>query len=147
MRARRIDLGSIGVYVEKDANDVYDALTSRAANKAEHYPFAVKKDLFMLAACVGAQQGIYKELMGKPHQIADSDQFDRDNDVPILAALAFHRSKNLETLFNAREILDIAQAWANGGIHIVHQQLLSGKASRPLYNLIDMVSSQLPKPE
>lgn len=142
MAAPKIDVADVAVYVERDEiNPIYDELVSRAAKNAEDYPFASKKDLFMLAACVGAQSNRYKELTGNTIQIFDGATFKQDTDVPILAALAYQREQDLEVLFDPRKIVNIAQAWANGGIQILHHQLIGGGASRPLYNLVDMVSA------
>lgn len=143
MRPPKIDVADVAVYVERDEiNPIYDELVSRAAKDAVDYPFATKKDLFILSACIGAHQNRFHELEGNTIQIFDSATFNRDTDVPLLAALAFHRTKTLETLFDPRQIVNIAQGWANGGIHVVYQQLVAGSAGRPLYNLVDMVASQ-----
>lgn len=140
MAAPEITVEDVAVYVERDEiNPIYDELVSRAAKDAEDFPFATKKDLFMLAACIGAQHNRYKELAGNTIQIFDGATFKRDTDVPILAALAYQREKDLEVLFDPRKIVNIAQGWANGGIQILNQQLIGGGAIRPLYNLVDMV--------
>jgi hypothetical protein len=143
MRRLTIDLAGISVYVESDSvHPIYEGLVSRAEKNAEDYPFASMKDLFMVAACVGAQQNRYKELTGPTRDIFRGEIFRKETDVPILAALAYHREKNLEILLDPRQIIKIAQGWANGGIHIVHQQIIGGPLNRPLYNLVDLVANQ-----
>lgn len=142
MRTQVIDVKGISVYVERsEAHPIYKELVSRAAKDAEDYPFATMKDLFMMAACVGAQQNRYKELAGDRVEIFGGETFDDKTDVPILAALAYHREKDIDVLSDPREIIKIAQAYANGGIEIVNQQILGGQFGRPLYNLVDIVAS------
>lgn len=139
----RISVGSVGVYVERnEVNPLYDELVNRAAQSAEEYPFATKKDLFMLAACVGAENNRFEEVpTDKRIQIFDADTFKDDIDVPVLAALAYQYTKDLDVLFEPSKIIRIAEGYAQGGIHIVYQRITTGSATRPLYNLVDMVTA------
>lgn len=139
----RISVGSVSVYVERDeVNPLYDELVNRATQNAEDFPFATKKDLFMLAACVGAQHKRFEEVpANKRIQIFDGETFKDDTDVPILAALAYHHTQDLEVLFEPSKIVRIAEGYAQGGIHIVYQRITTGSANRPLYNLVDMVTA------
>jgi hypothetical protein len=137
----KITVGSVGVYVERnEVNPLYNDLVNRAAQNAEDFPFATKKDLFMLAACVGAQHNQFKEVPSdKRIQIFDGETFRDDTDVPILAALAYHRTQDLDLLFEPSKIMRIAEGYAQAGIYIVYQQITTGSANRPLYNLVDML--------
>jgi hypothetical protein len=139
----RITVGSVGVYVERNAvNPLYDELVNRAAQNAEDFPFATKKDLFMLAACVGAQHKRFEEVPAdKRIQIFDGETFKQDTDVPILAALAYQHTQDLDVLFEPGKIIRIAEGYAQGGIRIVYQRITTGSANRPLYNLVDMVTA------
>jgi hypothetical protein len=139
----RISVGSVSVYVERNAvNPLYDELVNRAAQSAEDFPFATKKDLFMLAACVGAQHKRFEEVPAdKRIQIFDGETFKQDTDVPILAALAYQHAQDLDVLFEPGKIIRIAEGYAQGGIRIVHQRITTGSANRPLYNLVDMVTA------
>lgn len=143
---KKISVGSVSVFVERnEVNPLYDELVSRAAQDAEDSPFATKKDLFMLAACVGAQREQFEEIptdKNKRIQIFDGETFRDDTDVPILAALAYQHTQDLDVLFEPSKIIRIAEGYAQGGIHIVYQQITTGTASRPLYNLVDMLMGE-----
>lgn len=139
----RISVGSVSVFVERNkVNPLYDELVNRAGQSAEDFPFATKKDLFMLAACVGAQHKRFEEVPAdKRIQIFDGETFKDDTDVPILAALAYQHTQDLDVLFEPSKIVRIAEGYAQGGIHIVYQQITTGSANRPLYNLVDLLFS------
>ncbi len=139
----KITVGSVGVYVERyEVNPLYDELVSRAAQNAEDFPFATKKDLFILAACVGVKHEQFEELPSdKRIQIFDGETFRDDTDVPILAALAYQHTQDLDLLFEPSKIMRIAEGYAHAGIHIVYQQITTGSANRPLYNLVDMLTA------
>lgn len=139
----KISIGSVSVYVERnEVNPLYDELVNRAAQNAEDFPFATKKDLFMLAACVGAQHKQFEEVPAdKRIQIFDGETFKDDIDVPILAALAYQHTQDLDVLFDPGKIVRIAAGYAQGGIHIVYQRITTGSANRPLYNLVDMITA------
>ena len=136
-----LDLAGISVYVERETHPIYEALVSRSSIKATDCPFATMKDLFMLAACVGAREGRFEEL-GSRRDIFSGEVFNRRTELPVLAALAFHQTKDVEVLSDPKQVVEIAQGWANGGIHIVRADLLE-RAGRPLYNLIDMLLSEI----
>lgn len=144
----RISVGSIAVYIERnEVNPLYDELVHRSGKTSdgksivEDFPFATKKDLFMLAACVGAQHKRFEEVPAdKRIQIFDGETFKQDTDVPILAALAYQHTQDLDVLFESSKIIRIAEGYAQGGIHIVYQRITTGSANRPLYNLVDMVT-------
>ena len=137
----KITVGSVPVYVERnEINPLYDELVRRAAQKAEDFPFSTKKDLFMLAACIGAQHNLFVEIPAdKRIQIFDGETFRGDTDVPILAALAYQYTQDLGVLFEPTKIVRIAEGYAHAGIPIVYQQITTGSANRPLYNLVDML--------
>ena len=139
----KITVGNVAVYVERnEVNPLYDELVSRAAQNAEDFPFATKRDLFMLAACTGAQHKLFTEVpVDRRIQIFDGETFRKDTDVPILAALAYQYTGNLDVLFEPSKIIRIAEGYAHAGIHIVYQQITTGSANRPLYNLVDMLTA------
>ena len=105
---KALDLTGISIYVDKEVHPTYEELVSRAAKKAEDYPFRTMKDLFMMAACVGAKQGRFVEL-GSSRDIFTGELFDAKTEVPILAALAFHWEKDLAVLSQPKKVIEIAQ--------------------------------------
>ena len=138
---KTLDLAGISVYVEKKVHPIYEELVLRSSKKAEDHPFATMRDLFMMAACVGAQQGKFVEL-GPRIDIFSGELFNSKTEVPVLAALAYHRTKDVEVLSDPKRVIEIAQGWANGGIHIVQAELLE-QPGRPLYNLVEMLLSEV----
>jgi dnd system-associated protein 4 len=141
MKMKTLDLAGISVYVDREAHTIYEELVSRSSKKAEDHPFATMKDLFIMAACVGAQRGRFEELSSR-RDIFSGELFDSKTEVPVLAALAYHRTKDIEVLSDAKKVVQIAQGWANGGIHIVREELLE-RPGRPLYNLVEMLLSEV----
>jgi len=137
---KTLDLAGISVYVERGVHSLYEDLATRSSKKSEDYPFETMKDLFMMAACVGAQHRRFAKL-GPSRDIFSGETFDSRTDVPALAALAYHRTEDIEVLSDPKKVIEIAQGWANGGIHIVREQLLE-RPGRPLYNLVGMLLSE-----
>ena len=132
-----MDVIDLRVYVDPKAHPIYEELVSQAGKDAEDYPFATMKDLFMVAACLGARRNRFEEPAAK-REIFRGQVFRRNTDVPVLAALAYQRTQDVTVLSDAKLILEIAQGWANGGIYLVREELL-GQPGRPLYNLVNML--------
>lgn len=130
----------LSVYVDLSTHFLYEKFTSRAIKKAEDYPFETMKDLFIVSACVGARNNKYLELE-RNKEIFDSSLFNPSTEVPVLLSLAYIKTKNFENLTEGRQVLDIVQGWANGGIRILESQLLNGHR-RPLFNLLDFMWSE-----
>jgi len=134
-----LDLLGISVYVEKNkAHPIYEKLVSRSGKKADDFPFSTMKDLFVVAACMGAKHKLYEELDSR-RDIFSGELFNPKIDVPVLAALAFHRTKDLEVLSDPKQVIEIAQCWANGGIHILIDELLANPGLSPLYNFVELI--------
>ena len=135
----QLSFTNLRVYIDEIVHPIYTELTNKAVDKAEDIPFIKMPDLFLAAACVGAKEIRYKELSKKKRDIFVADAFDTKVQIPILIALAFKRKSNLDDLSDPKNILNICECWANGGIHILHEQVLSGQGLRPLYRLIDFI--------
>ncbi len=130
---------NLRVFVDESVHDIYKELTERSVDKAEDAPFIKMPDLFVAAACIGAKRKKYKELGKKRRDIFVADAFDRQTQIPILITLAFKQTQNLDDLADAKRILNICEAWANGGINIVYEQIMAGKGLRPLYRFADFI--------
>jgi hypothetical protein len=127
------------IYIEKDANEkIYEELVKRGTDKIEDFPFETKKDLFVLAACVGAKIGSYKETFSEKHNAFNGETFSSKIDVPILFSLAYKKEQNVDVLLEPKRVLEIAQGFANGGIHEVYNAILNSPG-RPLFNYVDWV--------
>ncbi len=138
---------NITVYIEKDADDkVYDVLVRRGVKGIEDYPFETKKDLFMVAACIGAKLDKYEDKFIKKHGPFSGETFNSKIDVPILMALAYKKTKDVDILLEPTKVIEIAQGWANGGISLVYDYILN-TPGRPLFNYVAWVLDQVePRP-
>lgn len=133
------------IYIDKDSNEkTYEKLVKRGIDQIQDHPFETKKDLFVLAACVGAKLNRYKELSSEKHNAFNGETFNSRIDVPILQALAYKKEKDVEALLEPKRVLEIAQGWANGGIDEVHNAILN-HPGRPLFNYVDWVLEQTEK--
>ncbi len=66
---------NLRVYIDKDKHDIYEKLVKRGSDNSDHFPFQTMKDLFMLAACLGAKNNSYEPLQSSK-DIFNSDVFD-----------------------------------------------------------------------
>ncbi|KAA0245641.1 MAG: hypothetical protein DYG83_00950 [Candidatus Brocadia sp. AMX2] len=128
---------NLKVYIDKDKHELYEQLVKRGSDNPDSYPFQTMKDLFMVAACLGARNNSFEEIKSSK-DIFNSDVFDEKTDVPVLAALAFQREKILSILNDERKILEIAQGYANGGINLVKEQIINNPG-KPLNNLVALL--------
>jgi hypothetical protein len=129
------------IFIDENTHSIYNELTNRAVDKAEDIPFIKMPDLFLLAACVGVKENKYKELGSKKRDIFVADAFD-SYQLPILMALAYKQTQNLEDLTDPKLIVNICEGWANGGIKIVHEQIMTRKGTRPLYKFVDFIMDE-----
>jgi len=132
-----LDMSEVRIYVDEEVHPIYEEMVSQAAKNAENKPFATMKDLFMVAACLGAKHNRYKPLNSR-REIFRGTVFKEKTDVPILAALAYQQAQDIEVMSDAKKVVEIVQGWANGGIHLVRDELLY-QPGGPLYNLVNMV--------
>ena len=135
----QISFTNLRVFIDESVHPIYSELTNKAVDKAEDVPFIKMPDLFMAAACVGAKLDKFRELGSKKRDIFVADAFDSKTQIPILIALAHKKLKDVEELSDSKKILNICEGWANGGIHVLYEQVLSGHGLRPLYKLIDFI--------
>lgn len=133
-----LNLSDVRIYVDQDTHEIYEKLVSQAEKNAESHPFRTMKDLFVIAACIGSQQNKYVPLSTQKKEIFRGSIFRDKLDVPILAAIAYHKERDLSVLEDPRKIVDIAQGWANGGIHLLQDELLY-QPGTPLLNWVNML--------
>ncbi len=130
---------NLRVFIDESVHHIYTGLTEKSLEKAEEAPFIKMPDLFITAACIGAKENRYVELK-KKRDIFVADAFDSKTQLPILITLAYKWSQDLDTLTDSKRILNICEAWANGGITIIYDQVMSsGKGLRPLYKFTDFI--------
>lgn len=137
-----LDLRGARVSIDPDVHTIYDEFVSSSTRNVEDRPFATMKDLFVVAACIGAQRNRYEVLRSRTG-IFSGEVFSPRVDVPVLAALAYKRTADLEALSDPRRVIDIAQEWANAGIHILkREEMVMRGGLRPLFKLVDLVLEQ-----
>jgi hypothetical protein len=130
---------NLRVFIDENVHQIYSDLTTRAIDKAEDIPFIKMPDLFVAAACIGAKENRYRDLGSKKRDIFVADAFDSKIQIPILFALAYKKANNIDILSDPKKILNISEGWANGGIQILYEQVVSGQGLRPLYRLVDFI--------
>lgn len=131
-----IGRGNIRVSIDGTFHDLYKELSD--GNGPEKAPFRTMKDVFMLAACLGFRRGERKPLSGRKQQIFHWAQFSEQVDAPILKAIAISTTNDILVLAHYDQIVQIAEEYANGGIHEIASQIKSG-VSQPLWTITELV--------
>lgn len=134
----KLSFTNLRVYIDEKVHPIYSELTKGGLDKAEDFPFVKMPDLFLAAACVGAQENTYKEIE-KKKDIFYADAFDTKTQIPVIISLAYKKLNEIDELQDPRKILSTCEGWANGGIYLLHDQLMSGEGLRPLYRLVDSI--------
>ncbi len=135
----RVLFTNLRVFIDDSTHPIYTKLTSGSIEKAEDAPFSKMPDLFLAAASLGYKGNVYIPITGKRRDIFVADAFNAQTQIPVLMALAYQKVENVKDLLNGRQVLNICEGWANGGIYLLNDQLMSGQGLRPLYRLIDSI--------
>ena len=94
----------------------------------------------MWAAVLGYRNGERRPITGKKVTVFRWAQFSSQTDVPLLKALAIASSEDVEVLLKQDNILDIAEEYANAGIHELRTSVLD-EYGQPLWNLLSLCIS------
>lgn len=137
-----VSFENLRVFIDANVHEIYLELTRGTNDQAEDVPFTMMPDLFVAAACVGSKLDKYKELGTQKRDIFVADAFKSKTHIPILMALAFKKTKDLNDLYNPKLVLNICEGWANGGILILREQIFSSQGLRPLYRFIDLIQKE-----
>lgn len=129
------------IAIEPDMHSLYEQLSK--GSDPEEVPFAELKDVFMLAASLGYARGRRKSLSGR-RDIVRWESLSRDTDVPILYAIAIAHENDVEVLAQGYDFLTIAEEYANTGIHILNSKI-KGLRGKPLWNIIDLIQTEIQK--
>src|SRR6266496_4075502 len=111
------------VVIDEGVHDVYKRLTE--GTDPVSVPFRTMKDVFMFAAAVGCQQGERRKLAGRRLTIFRWAQFTPQTDIPLLKAFATASTGDILVLGVEDEILNIAEEYANAGIHELRRRVLT----------------------
>lgn len=128
---------NLRIYIDKSKHGIYEKLAKKGAENIDHYPFQTMKDVFMLAVCLGIKNKANPPLESRM-DIFSSDVFDEKTDIPVLHSIAFRHSQSLQTLLNEKEVLDIVQDYANGGIDYIVEEIINNPG-KPLNNLTALI--------
>ncbi|MEI2611834.1 MAG: hypothetical protein V9G20_24625 [Candidatus Promineifilaceae bacterium] len=123
------------VYIDEGVMDIYRSLTD-GSNK-EQSPFSTYKDVFLFAACIGFHNGRRKKLPVGAKNTIRLDVF-RDEGIGLIKALAIATTGDVIILTKPSDFLEIAEEYANSGIHDVKSDLLDERG-HPLWNLVNLL--------
>lgn len=125
------------LFIELGYHELYKDLTSQAEKRTEYEPFILLKDAFMWAVALGIKSGKRRPLQDR-EQLFRWYTLSKDQDIPLLQALAIAETGDIEVLKNGSMIIDIAEEYANEGIRIIKQEIVEQRGA-PLWNLVDML--------
>jgi len=110
------------IYCEKKAKKLYDEI-----KKSNYFKELDLSIIFCLAAAHGFREGKFLELADthsggliRVEYIENNTELKR-----ILEAIAIAHANSLEILFEKVKIYEIAEAYANGGIRILHPAIFN----------------------
>ena len=127
------------VYIDTSHHSLYTALTAlKERREGEKFsPFRQMTDVFMLAAFIGYRQEKFVPLGTNSTNIFLRTAF-KDDDMSLLRALALAKTEKPEVLTNEREIQEIAEGYANGGITVIREQIEEAPGGR-IENLVNLL--------
>ena len=134
------DYSNLRVFIDEKFHEIFVNLTGKASDNIEEVPFSKMPDLYICAACVGLKENRFF-VSKKRRDIFLADAFNAKYQLPILSVLAYKYKNDIEILNNPKEILKVAEGWANGGIEIVNDAIYHGEGLWPLYRLIDFIEN------
>ena len=111
------------IYIEKALAGTYERLTSSESGYPK-IPFVLQKDVFMISAVLGARHGIMKPLTNKKDIFSWSTLVRDELAYPTLQAIAYNHTGDPADLTNEIFVLELAEQFANEGIHILEEKLL-----------------------
>jgi dnd system-associated protein 4 len=125
------------VVIDESVIDIYKELYD--SPNLEDKPFRTLKEVFMIAACLGYRSGHRQKLTGSSKHTIRKEVFS-DDDLRILKAIAIATTGDVEVLLRLSDVFTIVEEYAQAGIYEIQAQLLD-HPGRPLWNLVDLVSS------
>jgi dnd system-associated protein 4 len=121
------------VAIDESVHEIYKQLTE--GGDPVSVPFRTMKDVFMWSAVLGHSKGERRPLTGKRITIFRWAQFIEQIDIPLLKALAIAEEGEVKVILSQNEILNIAEEYANAGIHELRAAMLD-EPGQPLWNLV-----------
>lgn len=124
------------INIDDAVMDIYRELTDNESK--EQAPFSTYRDLFLLAACIGLQNSRRTPLSTGRKTTIRKEVFG-DEGLAILKAIAIASTGDVTVLANLRDVLTIAEEYANGGIYAIKASLLEERG-RPLWNFVSLAN-------
>ena len=129
-RSERVSIDETVIYI-------YKALTED--QNMEQSPFRTMKDVFMLAVALGYQKKTRRTCSSGSKHTIRKEVFS-EQDIILLKAIAIATTDDIGILSRPADILNIAEEYAQVGIHDVKAYLLD-QTGRPLWNMVDLLGS------
>jgi len=122
---------TVKIYVEKKRREKeYEEI-----KKSHRSPFKGKeifhKDIFLNAMVIGYYKKLRSSLEGTRHDLFETSVLNSEEEW-LIKSIAIAEKENLEILLNEKEILKIAEEYANAGILILYDLILGGSPGDPL---------------
>lgn len=114
------------IYIDESVHCQYVQYADRNEN-GMNTPFLTMKDLFLCSAIFGASHSCCAPLK-KPRDIFGVETFSHLDHV-VLYAVAHKVLKTLDELADSRQVLNVVQEYANGGLNLLIPALLDSPGS------------------
>jgi len=130
------------IHVEKKKRDgEYEEI-----HRSPRSPFRsmLLKDIFLVAMMIGYHKKAREPLKGTFHDLFRASTFNSEEEW-LLKSIAITEKRNLDVLLdeNEKEILKIAEEYANAGILILHDIIFGGTPGDPLKRIESSVKDIL----
>ena len=117
-------------YIYKELTDGTDPVT---------VPFKTMKDVFLWAAALGYKRGERRPISGKKLTIFRWAQFSSQTDIPVVKAISLADGSEINVLLSQEEMLNVAEEYANAGIHSLRAHLLT-ESNQPLWGIVACIN-------
>jgi len=111
-------------FIEEDDKEIYDNLKSKNTPLGK-YKKLENKDVFILAVCYGFSLGIKKPIKKKFGYVRPI--YFNEKELNILYTIAYNSKDKLGVFSDFKNVYEIIEEYANGGIHILKDKVLSGE--------------------
>jgi hypothetical protein len=138
-----IDFSKVRVNIEEETHELYQKYTKDAGENLASQPFKDMPDMFVTAVCMGLSANTYREIpSGKRKDILVGFSL-KDHHTAVLLSVAYRHTGDMEVISSAKDTMRICEAYANGGVRILSDILVSHEGLEPLYRFSGYVSREL----
>lgn len=111
------------INIEKDVHDIYVQFTKEEGSDIMK-PFRTMKDLFLASAILGHLNDKYVPIKSSKDIFVWSTLLNDDHGLTVLRAIALSKTNDPNILLDDSKIAEIAEGYANGGIHLLAKKIL-----------------------